>query len=87
MGDFNDEPESAVLDVMHRAGYRDTWTADSARHAGWVTFKTNPAQGTFRDMRIDFILANRHLDVVDAAIDVDCDASDHQPVWATVALR
>ena len=87
LGDFNDEPDSAVLDVMHRAGYRDTWTPATARTPGWVTFKTNPVQGTFTDIRIDFVLANDHVEVIDAEIDVDCVASDHQPVWATVALR
>ena len=87
LGDFNDEPDSAVLDVMRRAGYRDTWSPETARHPGWVTFKTNPPQGTFRDMRIDFVLVNRHLDVLGAEIDVTCEASDHQPVWATVELR
>jgi endonuclease/exonuclease/phosphatase family metal-dependent hydrolase len=87
LGDFNDEPDTAVLDVMRRAGYRDTWTPETARTPGWVTFKTNPSQGTFHDMRIDFVLANSRLEVLDAEIDVHCDASDHQPVWATVALR
>ncbi|MEI8239501.1 MAG: endonuclease/exonuclease/phosphatase family protein, partial [Actinomycetota bacterium] len=85
-GDFNDTPDSAVVNVMHRAGFHDTWTTGTARSPGAVTFKTNPAQGTFEDMRIDFVFANSHLRVIDAEIDVECDASDHQPVRATVAL-
>lgn len=87
MGDFNDTPESAVIDVMRRAGYRDTWSPETARSAGRVTFKTNPAQGTYEDMRIDFVFANDGLDIIDAHIDVECIASDHQPVWATVRFR
>lgn len=87
VGDFNDEPHSAVLDVMYRAGYHDSWSTSTALSPGWATFKTNPAQGTYTDMRIDFILVNAGVKVIDAEIDVDCVASDHQPVWATVALQ
>lgn len=87
LGDFNDVPESAVVDVMLRAGYRDSWGPATATSPGWVTFKTNPPQGTFEDMRIDFVFVNDGIEVADATIDVDCDASDHQPVWATVSLR
>lgn len=86
LGDFNDVPDSAVVGVMQRAGYRDSWGPGTATTSGWVTFKTNPAQGTFHDMRIDFVFVNDGIEVVDATIDVDCDASDHQPVWATVRL-
>jgi endonuclease/exonuclease/phosphatase family metal-dependent hydrolase len=86
-GDFNDEPHSAVLEVMYRAGYSDTWSPATVSTPGAVTFKTNPAQGTFDDMRIDFVLANDHVHTIDAHIDVECDGSDHQPVWATVQLR
>jgi len=87
MGDFNDTPDSAVVNVMLRSGYRDTWSPATARTPGDVTFKTNPAQGTYEDMRIDFVFANDGLEVIDANIDVDCIASDHQPVWTTVGLR
>lgn len=87
VGDFNDVPHSAVVDVMLRAGFRDTWSPTTATSPGWVTFKTNPPQGTFEDMRIDYVFANEGVEVLDATIDVDCDASDHQPVWATLRLR
>ena len=87
VGDFNDVPESGVVNVMTRAGFRDAWNPATATSPGWVTFKTNPAQGTFDDMRIDFVFVNDEIDVIDANIDVDCDASDHQPVWATLRLN
>jgi len=87
LGDFNDVPHSAVVDVMLRAGYRDTWGPTTATSPGWVTFKTNPPQGTYEDMRIDFVFVNDGIEVLDATIDVDCDASDHQPVWATLSVR
>ena len=87
LGDFNDVPHSAVVDVMSRAGYRDTWSPDTATGPEWVTFKTNPAQGTYEDMRIDYVFVNDAFDVMDATIDEECDASDHQPVWATLRLR
>jgi endonuclease/exonuclease/phosphatase family metal-dependent hydrolase len=85
-GDFNDEPHSPTLDVMRRAGYRDTWSEATARTSSEVTFRADPAQGAPHDLRIDFILANDGVEVVDAEIDGECEASDHQPVWATVTL-
>lgn len=85
-GDFNDTPDSPVLDVLRSAGYRDSWSLTTARTSFDVTFKTNPEQGTFTDMRIDFILVNDAVTVVDAEIVADCDASDHQPVWATLTI-
>ncbi|MFZ4720268.1 MAG: endonuclease/exonuclease/phosphatase family protein [Ilumatobacteraceae bacterium] len=87
VGDFNDEPHSPVLDVMRRSGYRDAWSVDTARTPGWVTFKTNPEQGTYADMRIDFVLVNDGVEVDSAEIDVDCAASDHQPVRAWLRVR
>lgn len=86
-GDFNDEPHSPVLDVMYRAGYRDSWSPATARTPNEITFRADLGQGAHYDLRIDFILVNDGVDVVDAAIDGDCEASDHQPVWATVRLR
>jgi endonuclease/exonuclease/phosphatase family metal-dependent hydrolase len=87
VGDFNDEPHSPVLDVMRRAGYRDAWSPETARSPGWVTFKTNPEQGTYSDIRIDFVLVNEGVEVTGAKVDVDTDASDHQPVWAWLQVR
>lgn len=86
-GDFNDEPHSPVLDVMYRAGYRDTWSPTTAVDPHGATFHADPAQGTHYDMRIDFVMVNDAFDVIDAAIDGACTASDHQPVWATLRLR
>lgn len=87
LGDFNDVPHSAVVQVMLRSGHRDSWGPQTATSPDWVTFKTNPAQGTHEDMRIDYVFVNDGLEVLDATIDVHCDASDHQPVWATLHLR
>lgn len=86
-GDFNDEPHSPVLDVMYRAGYRDSWSHTTARRPDEITFRADLGQGADYDMRIDYILVNHEVDVIDAEIDGDCDASDHQPVWATLRLR
>lgn len=85
-GDFNDTPDSPVLGVFRSAGYNDSWSITTARTSYDTTFKTNPEQGTFTDMRIDFILTNDAVSVVDAEIIADCDASDHQPVWATLMV-
>lgn len=86
-GDFNDEPHSTVLDVLRRAGYRDTWSPTTAASEAHVTFRADPAQGAHYDMRIDYVLVNDGLDVLAAEIDGACEASDHQPVWATVRFR
>jgi endonuclease/exonuclease/phosphatase family metal-dependent hydrolase len=86
-GDFNDEPHSPVLDVMNRAGYRDTWSHATARTPSEITFRADIGQGAHYDLRIDFILVNDGVDVIDAEIDGDCEASDHQPVWATLHVR
>jgi len=85
-GDFNDSPDSPVLGVLRSAGYRDSWSLTTARTPFDTTFKTNPEQGIFTDMRIDYILVNDGVTVVDAEIIADCDASDHQPVWATLTI-
>ncbi len=85
-GDFNDSPDSPVLGVLRSAGYRDSWSLMTARTPFDTTFKTNPEQGIFTDMRIDYILVNDGVTVVDAEIIADCDASDHQPVWATLTI-
>ena len=82
-GDFNDEPNSRVMELMSRAQFRDTWQRNSNAGPG-VTFKTNPEQGTDRDMRIDYIFVSPHFDVVSSHIDESTGASDHQPVWATL---
>jgi len=82
-GDFNDEPNSRVIELMSRAQFRDTWQPKSSSGSG-VTFKTNPEQGTDRDMRIDFIFVSPHFDIVGSHIDESTGASDHQPVWATL---
>ncbi len=84
VGDFNDVPTSPVYDTMCRSGFRDSWSTDTALTPYNVTFKTNPPQGTFEDMRIDFIFVNDAIEVLDAVIDAECPASDHQPVWATI---
>jgi endonuclease/exonuclease/phosphatase family metal-dependent hydrolase len=86
-GDFNDEPHSPVLDVMNRAGYRDSWSPTTARTPSEITFRADLGQGAHYDLRIDFILVNDGVDVIDAEIDGDCEASDHQPVWATLHVR
>lgn len=82
-GDFNDEPGSRVIELMRGAQFRDTWQPNSKFGSG-VTFKTNPEQGTDRDMRIDYVFISPHFDIVNSHIDEATGASDHQPVWATL---
>lgn len=84
-GDFNDEPNSRTYELMLHAKFRDTWRADS-NLGGGVTFKTNPEQGTDRDMRIDFIFVSPQFEIIESQIDEFTGASDHQPVWATLRL-
>ena len=84
-GDFNDEPQSRTYEILRRANLRDTWQPNSNSGVG-VTFKTNPEQGTDRDMRIDFIFVSPQIEIIDSHIDETTDASDHQPVWATVRI-
>ncbi|MFM8836462.1 MAG: endonuclease/exonuclease/phosphatase family protein [Actinomycetota bacterium] len=85
-GDFNAEPDSPVIEKVINAGFRDTWRPEGAASPG-VTFKTNPDQGTYSDMRIDFIFVSTHFDVVDSSIDEKTGASDHQPVWASLKVN
>ena len=83
-GDFNDEPESQVIKLVANAGFRDTWSLSPTTAKSTATFKKNPEQGTDRDLRIDFIFVSPHFEIVSAYIDGVTDASDHQPVWATL---
>jgi endonuclease/exonuclease/phosphatase family metal-dependent hydrolase len=83
-GDFNDEPESHVIKLVANAGFRDTWSLSPATAGSTATFKKNPEQGTDRDLRIDFVFVSPHFETVAAYIDGTTDASDHQPVWATL---
>jgi endonuclease/exonuclease/phosphatase family metal-dependent hydrolase len=86
-GDFNDEPDSHVIKLVTDAGFVDTWSLSEETAASTATFKKNPEQGTDRDLRIDFIFVSPHFEVVNAHIDGITDASDHQPVWATLSKR
>jgi endonuclease/exonuclease/phosphatase family metal-dependent hydrolase len=84
-GDFNDEPNSRVVELMHQAQFHDAWQPNENSGTG-VTFKTNPEQGTDHDLRIDFIFVSPHFEVIDSHIDELTGASDHQPVWATLRV-
>ena len=84
-GDFNDEPNSRVVELMHQAQFRDAWQPNENSGTG-VTFKTNPEQGTDHDLRIDFIFVSPQFEVIDSHIDELTGASDHQPVWATLRV-
>lgn len=84
-GDFNDETNSRTIEIMRHASFRDTWQPNTNSGTG-VTFKTNPEQGTDRDMRIDFIFVSPQFEIVESSIDEMTAASDHQPVWATLRI-
>jgi endonuclease/exonuclease/phosphatase family metal-dependent hydrolase len=84
-GDFNDETDSRTIEIMRQAKFRDTWQTNANSGVG-VTFKTNPEQGTNRDMRIDFIFVSPQFEIVESNIDEETGASDHQPVWAKLSI-
>ena len=84
-GDFNDETDSRTIEIMRQAKFRDTWQTNANSSTG-VTFKTNPEQGTDRDMRIDFIFVSPQFEIVESNIDEETGASDHQPVWAKLSI-
>ena len=84
-GDFNDETDSRSIEIMRQAKFRDTWQTNANSSVG-VTFKTNPEQGTDRDMRIDFIFVSPQFEIVESNIDEETGASDHQPVWAKLSI-
>ena len=84
-GDFNDETDSRTIEIMRQAKFRDTWQTNANSSVG-VTFKTNPEQGTDRDMRIDFIFVSPQFEIVESNIDEETGASDHQPVWAKLSI-
>jgi endonuclease/exonuclease/phosphatase family metal-dependent hydrolase len=90
LGDFNAEPDSpehrALTAEVAGAGLVDSWLAAGARAGSGITFRADPAQGTFHDMRIDYgflspTLAGR---LRRAWTDDAAEGSDHQPFWIEI---
>jgi endonuclease/exonuclease/phosphatase family metal-dependent hydrolase len=71
-GDLNARPESAVLDTVRAAGWRDAWDG-----CGTGAGETFPAHAP--DRRIDYLIVPGGVRCDSAAV-LATDASDHRPV-------
>ncbi len=77
--------------LTSRSGYRDAWVvAGNAENEGITCPATPGAQEPSKRIskRIDYCLVNSDLwdHVINTWIDVDCQASDHLPVWVEFDL-
>jgi len=78
-GDLNALPESAVLDSVRAAGWRDAWAGCGAGDGF-----TYPAHAPVR--RIDYLILPAGLRCDSAAV-LETDASDHRPVLLVLTPR
>lgn len=76
-GDFNSEPDSAVIRRVHEAGLRDAWT-ECGRGDGLTYPADRPTK------RIDYVFLGGTLRCTDARV-LDTQISDHRPVLVTIA--
>jgi endonuclease/exonuclease/phosphatase family metal-dependent hydrolase len=69
MGDFNDEPDSAVHHVLaaSKTGLRDTWQA-LCREEDQASMTHHNFQGLPQQCRMDWILVSREFRVLDAMV-------------------
>jgi len=98
LGDFNATPGTAEYQALlepiapgTRRGVSadrlvDAWLAAGNAEAEGVTFRADPAQGAFHDMRIDFCFVTADLAprIRRCWCDAVADGSDHQPVWTEI---
>jgi endonuclease/exonuclease/phosphatase family metal-dependent hydrolase len=75
-GDFNAEPDSAVIRKLRDAGFRDAWT-ECGRGDGFTYPADQPAK------RIDYLFLTGLLQCTAAEV-VDMKISDHRPVLVTL---
>ncbi|UCM88808.1 endonuclease/exonuclease/phosphatase family protein [Streptomyces marincola] len=91
-GDFNAAAETSesYRILVEEGGLADTWLTGERQTPAWGTFPNyrEPVDG---GSRIDWVLANRHVDVLESAINNYRHRgrypSDHTPVQALVRLR
>ncbi len=100
MGDFNFEPSHPEYALMAgevdpiygriatRDGFADAWVSAGHEETQGVTYPYNPENDTPHDMRLDYIFVSAALAgcVESVRIDSGAQGSDHQPVWAELAL-
>lgn len=75
-GDFNSEPDSAVLQRLRAAGLRDAWL--ECGHGDGLTY---PADSPVK--RIDYLFLTATLHCRDATV-LDSQASDHRALFVTI---
>lgn len=78
-GDFNAEPDSAVVQKLRDAGLRDAWA-----ECGQGTGLTYPADTPRK--RIDYVFLTGSLGCTAARV-IDTQISDHRPLLVTVTMR
>ncbi len=92
MGDFNDDPDSAVHHVLTSpgTGLFDTWRT-LGRQEGPNSFTHHQFTGIPQKMRMDWILTSPHFLVADAEIIKDnvegCYPSDHFPYLVKLEIK
>jgi endonuclease/exonuclease/phosphatase family metal-dependent hydrolase len=78
-GDFNDTPQTYTYGLV-ADGLKDTWETRGfgrgSTYAGAIPF-----------LRIDYILTDPKMKIIDADIDRSVDFSDHFPVTAEIAIK
>lgn len=105
LGDFNSEPNSPeyteilrgtasfqAASPQRRNGHYtfvDAWAAAGDKGVDGTTYRSNPAQGTQWDQRLDYCFAAEPLAsrVKRVWVDQATIASDHQPVWVELGER
>lgn len=78
-GDFNANPDSAVHEVVVRAGLRDAWS-ECGRGEG-MTYPATPPQ-----KRIDYLFLGPGARCTSASV-LETDGSDHRPLLVEIAVR
>ena len=93
MGDFNATPDSDEYARVTQASaggdcFVDSWVAAGNPPAEGVTYPEGWENSRPKGPRIDYIFVDETLAarVKAAAIDVEADGSDHQPVWCDLDL-
>jgi endonuclease/exonuclease/phosphatase family metal-dependent hydrolase len=98
LGDFNAMPGTAEYSALlapadpgsngqKGAGLLvDAWAAAGNPEAGGITFRADPRQGVFVDMRIDYCFLDPSLAprIRRCWTDGEAIGSDHQPVWLEI---
>ncbi len=78
-GDFNDTPQTYTYNILAE-GLKDSW---ETRGFG----RGSTYGGAIPFLRIDYILTNPKMKIIDADVNRSVDFSDHYPVTAEVAIK